>query len=89
MDAEGLKAEIIVRMRQFNSRLYLHERISSTRHVVVVKRGALPRTSTKGNIQRRAVEGKYKELLDDIYTTAPKPQTLCSGPGLGHIASRY
>ena len=69
MDAEKLKEEIIERMRSFNSRRYIHERIGSTRYVVVVERGALPRTATKGNIRRRAVEDQYEELLDGIYTT--------------------
>ena len=72
MDAEELKEEIYGRMRKFNSGGYNHERIASAKHVVVVKRGTLPRTATKGNVQRRVVEDKYKELLDTIYTTVSK-----------------
>ena len=72
MDDEKLKEEIIRRTRQFHSRRYIHERITSTTHIVVVDRGTLPRTATKGNIRRRAVEDQYKELLDGIYGTAPK-----------------
>ena len=68
MDTEELKEEIILRTREFNSRHYIHERITSTKHIVVVKRGTLPRTATKGNIRRKAVEDQCKELLDDIYT---------------------
>ena len=67
MDTEELKEEIIRRTSEFHSRLYTHERITSTKHVVVVERGALPRTATKGNVRRQAVEDQYKELLDGIY----------------------
>jgi len=69
MDPEKLKEEIIRRTSQFYSRHFIHERITSTKHVVVVKRGALPRTATKGNVRRQAVEDQYKELLDGIYGT--------------------
>ena len=72
MDAGELKEEIIGRTKQFHSRRYVHERITSAKHVVVVGRGTLPRTATKGNVRRRAVENQYKELLDDIYGTVPK-----------------
>ena len=73
MNAEELKEDIIRQTRQFHSRRYIHERIASTKHIIVVERGALPRTATKGNIRRRAVEDQYKELLDDIYgAQAPK-----------------
>ena len=73
MDAEKLKEEILERMGEFNSRCYVHERIVSTKHVVIVERGALPRTVAKGNVQRHAVEVQYKELLDGIYSNpAPK-----------------
>ena len=69
---EEFKEEIIGRMKGFNSRGYSHERIASTEHVVIVKRGTLPRTTTKGNIRRQAVEDQYKGLLDSIYTTILK-----------------
>ena len=69
MDGEELKEEIVERMRPFNSRCSIHECITSTKHVIVVERDALPRTATKGNIRRRAVEDEYKELLDGIYAT--------------------
>jgi len=72
MDAEELKEEIIRRTGQFHSRRFIHERITSTKHVVVVECGALPRTPVKGNILRRATEKQYKELLDGIYGTVPK-----------------
>ena len=72
LDAEKLKKEIIRRTKQFHIRRYVHERITSTKHVVVVERGTLPRTATKGNVRRQAVETQFKELLDGIYGTVPK-----------------
>lgn len=72
MDSERLKKEIIKRTRQFHSRRYVHERITSTKHVIVVERGTLPRTATKGNVRRQAVEDQYKGLLDSIYGPVPK-----------------
>jgi len=72
MDSEELKNEIIRRTSQLYSRCFIHERITSTKHVVVVERGTLPRTATKGNARRRAVEDQYKELLDGIYGAVPK-----------------
>ena len=72
MDAKKLKKEIFRRTRQFHSRRYIHESIASAEHVVVVERRTLPRTATKGNVRRQAVEDQYKELLDGIYGTVPK-----------------
>ena len=72
MDSEELKEEIIRRMNEFNSRRFVHESITSTKHVIVIERGTLPRTATKGNVRRRAVEDQYKELLDEIYDTVQK-----------------
>jgi acyl-coenzyme A synthetase/AMP-(fatty) acid ligase len=68
MDHEKLKKEIIRKTRQFHSRRYLHERISSTDMIVIVPPRSLPRTATKGNIRRQAVEEAYKTKLDTIYT---------------------
>ncbi|EMD42196.1 hypothetical protein CERSUDRAFT_129658 [Gelatoporia subvermispora B] len=70
VDAERLKKDIIRRTRHFHSRRYLHERITSTAFVIVVPRGTLPRTATKGNIRRRAVEEQFKAELDQIYGVA-------------------
>jgi len=72
MDTEELKVEIVERTREFHSRRFMHERITSTKHVVVVERGTLLRTAAKGNVRRQAVENQYKELLDGIYGTVPK-----------------
>ncbi|KAJ7619138.1 hypothetical protein DFH06DRAFT_1144364 [Mycena polygramma] len=60
MDPEKLKKEIIRKTRQFHSRRYLHERITSTSRIVIVSPKTLPRTLTKGNIRRKAVEETYK-----------------------------
>jgi len=73
MGAEELKEEIIERTKPFHSRRFMHERITSTKTIVVVERGTLPRTATKGNVRRQAVEDQYKELLDGIYGTVPTP----------------
>jgi hypothetical protein len=62
-----LKREILRRTRQFHSRRYLHERITSADMVVVVDKNTLPRTATKGNVRRRATEEAFRTLLDKIY----------------------
>ncbi|RXW22056.1 hypothetical protein EST38_g3794 [Candolleomyces aberdarensis] len=67
MDHDKLKKEIIRKTRQFHSRRYLHERITSPNMVVVVPRGTLPRTATKGNIRRKAVEEAFATELDSIF----------------------
>jgi len=67
MDHAKLKTEIIRKTRQFHSRRYLHERITSADMVIVVPRGSLPRTATKGNIRRKAVEDMYKIHIDRIF----------------------
>ena len=67
MDQNKLKKEIIRKTRHFNSRRYLHERIISSDMIVVVPRHTLPRTETKGNIRRRAVEEAFKTEIDRIF----------------------
>ncbi|KAJ7597639.1 hypothetical protein C8J56DRAFT_325130 [Mycena floridula] len=67
MDSEKLKKEIIRKTRQFHSRRYLHERITSKDMIIVVERGTLPRTATKGNVRRQAVEEAYRSQLDQVY----------------------
>ena len=66
-DAARLKDKIIRRTRQFHARRYLHERITSTQFVFVVPRGTLPRTATKGNIRRKAVEEMFRSQLDEVF----------------------
>jgi acyl-coenzyme A synthetase/AMP-(fatty) acid ligase len=67
MTEEKLKKTIIRRTRPFNDRRYIHERITSPAYMFVVPKGTLPRTATKGNIRRKAVEEAYKAQLDEAY----------------------
>lgn len=67
MDHDKLKKEIIRKTRQFHSRRYLHERITSPNMIVVVSPQTLPRTATKGNIRRKAVEEGFKTEIDAIF----------------------
>ncbi|KAG6842569.1 hypothetical protein C0991_000095 [Blastosporella zonata] len=69
MDHNKLKKEIIRKTRHFHERRYLHERITSAKMIVVVAPQTLPRTATKGNIRRKAVEELFKDQLDLIYGT--------------------
>ncbi|KAI0830640.1 acetyl-CoA synthetase-like protein [Trametes gibbosa] len=69
-DTEKLKRDIVRRIRPFHTRRYMHERVVSARFVIVVARGTLPRTATKGNIRRRAVEEAFKDELDRAYGVA-------------------
>lgn len=69
MDHEKLKKDIVRRTRQFHLRRYLHERITSTKFIIIVAPGTLPRTATKGNIRRKAVEESFKLQLDSIYSS--------------------
>ncbi|KAF9257338.1 acetyl-CoA synthetase-like protein [Marasmius fiardii PR-910] len=62
-----LKKDILRKTRLFHSRRYVHERIVSDKFIVIVPRGSLPRTATKGNIRRAAVEDLYKTKLAEIY----------------------
>ncbi|KAJ7724912.1 hypothetical protein B0H16DRAFT_1782741 [Mycena metata] len=68
MDHQKLRIEIIRKTRQFHSRRYIHERITSPEMVIVVPRSSLPRTATKGNIRRKAVEEQYKTQIDTIFS---------------------
>ena len=70
MDDARAQREIIRKIRHFHARRYLHERIVSAKMVVIVPRGSLPRTATKGNVRRRAVEEQYKAELDAMFASA-------------------
>ena len=70
MDHNKLKREIIRKTRQFHSRRYLHERITSPDMVVIVPRQSLPRTATKGNIRRKAVEEAFKAEIDRLFCSS-------------------
>ena len=64
---EGIKHEILKHIIPFNSLHRAHERIESPRLILIVKKNTLPRTETKGNIRRAAVEEMFKKELDQIY----------------------
>ena len=64
-----LKREVLRRTRQFHARRYLHERIVSADMIVIVEKGSLPRTATKGNVRRKATEDAFRTVLDKIYGT--------------------
>ncbi|KAI9572866.1 acetyl-CoA synthetase-like protein [Boletus coccyginus] len=69
IDHTKLKREIIRKTRPFHSRRYLHERITCPELIIIVSSKSLPRTATKGNIRRRAVEEAYQAHLDTIYSS--------------------
>lgn len=69
-DEAKLRKEIVRRTKHFHSRRYMHERIVNPDLVIVVPSRTLPRTATKGNIRRRAVEETFKERLDEAYRVA-------------------
>ena len=64
---DALKRAILRRIRPFHARRYLHEQITLPALVFIVKEGTLPRTATKGNIRRRAVEDQFAAELDAAY----------------------
>ncbi|KAF9071134.1 hypothetical protein BDP27DRAFT_554211 [Rhodocollybia butyracea] len=61
-----LKKEIWRKIRLFHSRRYVHERITAEM-IIVIPKGSLPRTASKGNIRRKAVEEAFKAQLDKLY----------------------
>jgi hypothetical protein len=69
VDHMKLKRDIIRKTRQFHARRYLHEQITNPNLIVIVPSKSLPRTATKGNIRRKAVEDAYRAELDEIYAS--------------------
>ncbi|KAF9063097.1 acetyl-CoA synthetase-like protein [Rhodocollybia butyracea] len=67
IDESKLKKDIFRKIRQFHSRRYIHESITSAKMIIVVPKGTLPRTASKGNIRRKAVEEAYRAQLDEVY----------------------
>jgi len=65
---EGLKSNILGRIKEFNDRRYNHERITDSRLIFIVPQGTLPRTP-KGNFRRKAVEQSYQKELDSVYAS--------------------
>lgn len=70
MNHDKLKKEIFRKVRLFHSRRYLHEQIVSPDMIVVVPKSTLPRTATKGNIRRRAVEEAFRTQIDEVFARA-------------------
>jgi acyl-coenzyme A synthetase/AMP-(fatty) acid ligase len=64
---EKLTKDIFQRITPFHQRRYRHERIDDARFILVVQKGSLPRTTTKGNIRKKEVEQLLKDQLDQIY----------------------
>ncbi|KAG5787167.1 hypothetical protein H9Q69_013768 [Fusarium xylarioides] len=64
---QQLKVDILKRITPFHKRRYTHERVDDTRYIVVVPRGTLPRTATKGNVRRQEVEKGFQTVLDAVY----------------------
>lgn len=62
-----IKSEIISRIAPFHSKLLLHERLTDPGMILIVPNGQLPRTATKGNVQRRAVEEMFLKDIDRLY----------------------
>ena len=68
-DDEVVRKEIVSLSAEFNSRRYTNEQVPDERLIFIVKKDELPRTATKGNVRRRAVEDKYRQVLDEAYAT--------------------
>lgn len=66
---DELKNEICKRIAPFHKSRYIHERVDDPRFIIVVSKGTLPRTSTKGNIRRKQTEEAFKTQLDEIYSS--------------------
>ncbi|KAF9262376.1 acetyl-CoA synthetase-like protein [Marasmius fiardii PR-910] len=65
-EEDELKRLILKRIEKFNSQQMAHERIQSTRMIVVVPTKTLPRTA-KGNVPRKVVEDMFKDKLDLLF----------------------
>ncbi|KAK1235886.1 hypothetical protein PQX77_000876 [Marasmius sp. AFHP31] len=70
MSNDALKREIFERISPFNSLHRAHEKIASPELILVVAKNTLPRTETKGNIKRAAVEDMFKKELDQVYANS-------------------
>ncbi|KAJ8071988.1 hypothetical protein PM082_015546 [Marasmius tenuissimus] len=70
MSSDALKQEIFERISPFNSLHRAHEKIASPELILIVAKNTLPRTETKGNIKRAAVEEMFKKELDQVYANS-------------------
>ncbi|KAJ6529982.1 acetyl-CoA synthetase-like protein [Mycena vulgaris] len=66
-DDDFLKAAILKRTSDFNSRLFVHEQINSPFQIVSLPSGSLSRTTEKGNVRRKSVEEDNAKALEEIY----------------------
>lgn len=66
-DVKALREEIFKRITPFHQRRYIHERIDDPRFIMVMPRGTLPRTVTKGNVRRKQTEEAFQVQLNQIY----------------------
>ena len=66
-DVKELKEEIFKRITPFHQRRYMHERIDDPRFIMVMPKGTLPRTVTKGNVRRKQTEEAFQTQLNQIY----------------------
>lgn len=66
-DELALKNEIIRRIAPAQVKMWAHEMILDPRQIRVVPGGTMPRTGSKGNVKRKAVEAMFKEELDELY----------------------
>ncbi|KAI8989116.1 acetyl-CoA synthetase-like protein [Trametes punicea] len=62
--------EVVKRTAELNQSLFPHERIQDPKRVIVVEKGALPRTREKRNIRRPVAEELFSKQLDEIYSAA-------------------
>ncbi|TFK73056.1 acetyl-CoA synthetase-like protein [Pluteus cervinus] len=67
-DPERLRRKIWSRIREFHGKRYLHESLIPEL-IIIVPAMSLPRTATKGNVRRQAVEEAYKGNLDQLYAS--------------------
>ncbi|KAH6886823.1 hypothetical protein B0T10DRAFT_490379 [Thelonectria olida] len=68
---DQLSKEVLQRITPFHQRRYKHERIDDAQFILVVQKGSLPRTTTKGNIRRKEVEHMLKDQLDQVFCMNP------------------
>ncbi|KAF5343319.1 hypothetical protein D9757_014157 [Collybiopsis confluens] len=64
---EVLPAEIYGRIAPFHAGRHHFERIASEKMVIAVPPGTLPRTATKGTVQRRTAEVLFEKNLDGLF----------------------
>lgn len=64
-----IKQQVLQRLALVQSTMWHHQRILLEKQIRVVEAGSLPRTGSKGNIRRKAVEEMFEEELDRLFAT--------------------